>query len=289
MPLSYSIQDHSALFGVGFSTSTHLERLEAAQTFYQVRRDIEKAKTRLASLTAVAFRKRKREFRAKIVKVLCGNHDSQVLATLPALGQHNGSPQRVWHFIVACMTFSEELCKKIQQAGLVEDLPDLFRGIVGHIAVPAETSTAIIETLREICNEHKIQSTNMLLDRLDATENAPAMTASESRNQPPLKRARTEPDGFDATSLWKEIMEIDEEHLERGDAPLVVPLRQIVIQFSEANAHRLETLLGNSPLALACKKSRQWRWERLNDEVAVDPDKQQTSCMIALDTIPAGK
>jgi len=163
MPLSYSILDHSALFGVGFSTSTHLERLEAAQTFYQVRRDIEKAKTRLASLTAVAFRKRKREFRAKIVKVLCGNHDSQVLATLPALGQHNGSPQRVWHFIVACMTFSEELCKKIQQAGLVEDLPDLFRGIVGHIAVPAETSTAIIETLREICNEHKIQSTNMLL------------------------------------------------------------------------------------------------------------------------------
>jgi len=52
------------------------------------------------------------------------------------------------------------------------------------------------------------------------------MTASESRNQPPLKRARTEPDGFDATSLWKEIMEIDEEHLERGDAPLVVPLRR---------------------------------------------------------------
>ena len=163
MPLTYSVQDHSALFGVGFSTSTHLERLEAAQTFYQVRKDIEKTKTRLASLTAVAFRKKKRDFRAKVVKVLCESHGNQVLATLPALGQYNGSPQCVWHFIVACMTFSEELCKKIQHAGLVEDLPDLFRGIVGHIAVPYETSTAIIETLREICNEYSIESTNMLL------------------------------------------------------------------------------------------------------------------------------
>lgn len=54
------------------------------------------------------------------------------------------------------------------------------------------------------------------------------------------------------------------------------------MQFSAANADRMERILGNSPLLQAIKNSRQWRWERSKDRASLEFGKQQTDCMIAL-------
>jgi hypothetical protein len=45
MSLAFSVQDGSSLFGVGFNLNIHLERLQAAECFYQIRKEIERNKT----------------------------------------------------------------------------------------------------------------------------------------------------------------------------------------------------------------------------------------------------
>ena len=41
-------------------------------------------------------------------------------------------------------------------------------------------------------------------------------------------------------------------------------------------------LLGNSLLLHGIKNSRQWRWERSEDDPSLPADQQETDCMIAL-------
>ena len=163
MPLSFSTQDHSSLFGVGFNPNTHLERLQAAQCFYLVRKEMEKKKTRLAMLTARDFKKHASSFQGCVAKAVKEGPDNRHRSLLLPLVQDSDAVDGVRHFILACLTLSDGHCESLAKAGLMSIFPQLFTGIVGPIIIPTETMTAVITAIEEVCAKFTSPSSKKLL------------------------------------------------------------------------------------------------------------------------------
>jgi hypothetical protein len=163
MALSFSVQDHSSLFGVGFNPNTHLERLQAAECFYQVRKDIEKTKTRLASLTARDFKKKSLHFRTNLQDAIKEGPEAGVRRFLLPIFQDNCTTEGIWLFLLACLTLTDQQCKKLKKASLISIFPQLLSDVAGAVAIPSETRTAIIECVQEICVEVPNHSSRQLL------------------------------------------------------------------------------------------------------------------------------
>jgi len=163
MLLTFSVQDHTSLFGVGFDLNTQLERLQAAEHFYQVRKEIERNKTRLASLTARNFKKAASNFRENVEEAVKEGTDSGRRSLLLPLVQDNGTADGVRHFVLACLTLSKGHCKNLERANLITIFPQLFREVVGAIVVPSETMTAIMAIVEEVCTKIDSPSSKRVL------------------------------------------------------------------------------------------------------------------------------
>lgn len=163
MVLTFSTQDCSSLFGVGFDPNTHLERLQAAEYFYQVRKDLERSKTRLASLTAKNFKKNASNFRENVEEAVkedtLGGRRSLLLPLV------QGTTNDIRCFVLACLTLSKGHCKNLEKANLTSIFPQLFRDVAGTIVVPAETMTAIMMTMEEVCVKIGSPLSNQVLGR----------------------------------------------------------------------------------------------------------------------------
>lgn len=162
MPLKFSAQDHSSLFGVGFDPNTHLERLQAADCFHEVRKDIEKNKTKLASLTARSFKRHVSGFRAIVEETVKEDSDGGRRSLLLPFVHDNGTANGV-HFVLACLVLSKSRCQKLENTSLVSIFPQLFRGVVGRITVLPETMTAIMTVIKEVCLRIDSPSSKQLL------------------------------------------------------------------------------------------------------------------------------
>lgn len=163
MALSFSVQDHSSLFGVGFNPNTHLERLQAAECFYQVRKDIEKTKTRLASLTARNFKKKSHYFRTHLQDTIEEGPKAGLRKFLLPIFQDNSTTEGIWLFLLACLTLTDQRCKNLEETSLVDIFPSLLSEVAGVLEMSSETRLAIIECAREVCIEVSNQSSRQLL------------------------------------------------------------------------------------------------------------------------------
>jgi hypothetical protein len=50
-PAQFSVTEHTSLFGLNIGLAEHQSNLDTAMAFYQVRKDLERNKTLLATLT----------------------------------------------------------------------------------------------------------------------------------------------------------------------------------------------------------------------------------------------
>lgn len=157
---TFSEQQHSTLFGIGYDMKTHSEVFRAVECFYAVRRETEKQRTRLVSLTVHQFKKANTAFRENIIK---GLTDELYRRLLLPLVIDNPTTAGVNDFILACFVLSLNRARSLQQHGLVDIFPKLFSGIVGAINFLPGTLSAIDTFIKDICTETEHPSSDKLL------------------------------------------------------------------------------------------------------------------------------
>lgn len=165
MPPEFSLEDFSPLFGANRNLIAQLERLQAAELFYQIRKEIERNKTRLASLTAANFRKGSSKFREHIEEVVTNSSVCErrnlVLPLIP-----NGATQaNVQQFIVANLSLSKAHCSNLAKANMTKIFPQLFVAVVGAIVIPSETTTTILTLIKEVCTKTESDFSRTVLGR----------------------------------------------------------------------------------------------------------------------------
>lgn len=161
MPLLFAKEEYSSLFGVGYDIRTHSARLEAADYFYQIRKRIEKSKTRLNSLTARDFKKHQLPFRETVAESLAKESGHRQLL-LPLI-LDNPTEVGIKCFILACFTLSSSHVAELQKKGLMSVFPQLFSDVAGDIAIPPETLGALIDTIVGVCGQQSSPSSAQLL------------------------------------------------------------------------------------------------------------------------------
>lgn len=162
MSLSLSAQEISALFGVGVSLNVHLQRLQAAQCFYQIRKEIEKNQTRLASFEVQSFKKISPKFRTKLEDAVNEESTTGRRKLLLSIVQDNCTAHGIRQFVLACLSLSDNYCENLKATGLIDIFPKLFRSVVGPVAVPSETMAAILALVDKVCVESDNPSSRQL-------------------------------------------------------------------------------------------------------------------------------
>jgi hypothetical protein len=166
MSLSYSKEDRSSLFGVGFDVNTQLERLQAAQSFLKVRKDIEKHKTSLALILPPDFRRKYLTFRARLKDVIAEGAQTARRKLLQPLLLEDLTTERIWSFILICVTLSDDQCTTIGKASFADIFPELVKGVVGTVVVPSKTTPAVFTIIKEVCDEVDSPLSSRLLGQL---------------------------------------------------------------------------------------------------------------------------
>jgi hypothetical protein len=162
MSLSFSVADHSSLFGVGFDANTHLERLRAADSFYRIRKDIEKHRTSLALITPKEFKKKYSTFRARLEDVIKEGPQTGRRKLLKPLLE-NLTTDGIWDFVLVCVTLSDDQCNTLENASFADIFPLLVKGVAGIVTVPSETTTAILTIINKVCVQIDSPLSNQLL------------------------------------------------------------------------------------------------------------------------------
>ncbi|KAK5093391.1 hypothetical protein LTS08_008922 [Lithohypha guttulata] len=288
MSVDFTFEDTWSLFGVNQNLIAHLERLQATGLFYQIRKEIERNKTRLASLTAVNFKKGASKFREHIEEIITNSDICERRDLVLPLIQNKVTRENVQQFIVANLSLSKAHCRNLAKANMTTIFPQLFIAVVGAVVIPSETTAAILATIKEICTKTESVFSTTVLEAVTEGYANIAVDFDKLTDKHGTKRMRLENDSnfmhavharsFSPLKLANEAIDDEIE----SDEPLNMIARQIVIQFSAAEANRLEGVFGPSPLLEAVKRSRQWRWERAKDEISSNLRQQQTDCMIAL-------
>jgi len=150
--LSFSKEDHSSLFGVGFEPNIHLERLQAAESFYRTRKDIEKHKTNLALITPREFKKKYSTFQARLKEIIMEGPQTGRRKLLQPLLLDGLTTDGIWGFVLLCVALSDDQCKTLESASFGDIVPQLVEGVVGIVTVPSETTTAILTIVRNVCD-----------------------------------------------------------------------------------------------------------------------------------------
>ena len=135
MSFLFPAEDYSSLFGVGCDANTHLERVQAAQSFYRIRKDIEKHKTSLALITPKEFKKKYTAFRARLEDVVKEGQQTGRRKLLQPLLE-NLTTDGIWDFVLISVTLSDDHCKTLENATFADIFPQLVKGVVGVVAIP---------------------------------------------------------------------------------------------------------------------------------------------------------
>lgn len=178
MPLDFVLEDVSSLFGLNHNLNVHLERLQAAELFYQIRKEIERNKTRLASLTATNFKKGASKFREHIEEIVAASDVCERRDLILPLVQDKVTRENVQQFIVANLSLSKAYCSNLSKANMTKIFPQLFVAVVGIIAIPSETMEAILSTIKEICTKSESTFSTIVLGQF-----LPSLLASANNDR----------------------------------------------------------------------------------------------------------
>ncbi|RMJ05318.1 hypothetical protein CDV36_014000 [Fusarium kuroshium] len=270
--MGFSLDKDASLFGLDDSTVQHQSKLEAAQVFSQLRRDLDLTKTVLKTLTATRFSKRrlKDTLRNNLKKLVNGDKESQAISHL--LHDDTVDPEvLIDRLIIVLSTFTKTTIQNIERVGLVDIFASLFSRVIGDCEIYPELRDTCIAIFNDVCNLNTTEdgqpteNGQLLLDLLATRK------AKRRRLNPPV----VESFGLSETALVPpEIDDLD-------TPPDLIP-KTVAVQFFNARSERLDTVLGDSAMLQAMKTSRQWCWERRREALTMEQNGLRTDSIIAM-------
>lgn len=162
MSLSLSAEEISTLFGLNVSLNVHQQRLQAAQCFYQVRKEVKKNEIRLASWEVQSFKKMSPTFRTKLEDTVNEESTTGRRELLLSILRGNCTADGTRQFILACVSLSNYSCETLKSTGVVDIFPQLFRKIIGTVVMPANTMAAVLALVDKVCVESDNPSSRQL-------------------------------------------------------------------------------------------------------------------------------
>ncbi|KAK7398730.1 hypothetical protein QQX98_011892 [Neonectria punicea] len=274
--MKFSVDNDASLFGLDVPTDEHQSKLSAANAFGQLRRELDRNKTVLKTLTTRQYSKRRTNlFSDNLVKLVNGEKES--LALLPLLRADPANLEvSIDQLILALFTLTKTAFENMEKNGFVDIFAALFSRVVGNCTIFPEMRAKFIDIINDVCYENSTENGRLLLHlletrgtkrrRLDPSSSLPLQSHSVGAFEPlilsPEVLAPPETDHFDVP-------------------PDLIP-KTVAIQFLEARGERLEDVLADSPMLQAMKAGRQWRWERQRDAVFSESSEIRTDSIIAM-------
>lgn len=163
--MSFSVDKDSTLFGLDNSTSEYHLKLDAANTFGRIRKDLDKNKTLLETFTLRQFRQRKNkdQFQKNVTSLVNGD-----IQNFPPLLQTDTrddslSPECLFNkLILAFFSLTETNVAGIKKHGLMKIFPALFFRVVGDCYIYNELRNEFVEIIEDVCNTSQTETAKAL-------------------------------------------------------------------------------------------------------------------------------
>ncbi|KAK4187441.1 hypothetical protein QBC35DRAFT_552113, partial [Podospora australis] len=133
--IAYSVTNDTSLFGLDVDLDVHLLRLEAANTFSQIRRDVERNITTLKTLTPNSFGKRrsKDSFKDNVELVVNGAPESGAL--MPLVEKLGSDEPSINILILACFTLSKTTHANLEKHNLTNVFVEFLACVVNDCTI----------------------------------------------------------------------------------------------------------------------------------------------------------
>ncbi|KAK4172703.1 hypothetical protein QBC36DRAFT_337284 [Triangularia setosa] len=276
MSFQYSVTKDASLFGLNVELDVHLLRLEAAKTFTQIRRDVERNITTLKTLTPNSFGKRRSKDSFKDNVELVVNESGALMPLVEKLGSDEPS---INILILACFTLCKTTHANLEKHNLTNVFVEFLACVVNDCTIFPSMREKFIELIKDVCRKKNNITSGKLLGAVDSEGGS----RKRRRLNPPSPHSRAEQDE-ESLVFGPEVLSPLEVEIETGHSsvpPNHVP-KEVVFQFTAARVGRLEGMLKGSPLIQAVKTSNQWRWERSRDMSSTQNSGQRTDTIVAL-------
>ncbi|KAL7794234.1 hypothetical protein V8C37DRAFT_72717 [Trichoderma ceciliae] len=261
----------ASFFGLDMELGAYMLRLEAAKAFVLIRRDVDRNKTTLKTLTARAFEKRrtKNTFKENVEQAAEDGSSSILHSLVGAMMPGDGFTNV---FILACFTLSTSTLASIEKYHLKAVFIECLLQAGQDCIIFPELRDKFVGMIKSVCQEHDTTASEILLDAMEGIRRKrrrlDLSTGEETPAEYEIERLMFDADVFSSLETTEDADE-PPDHNPKGS----------VFHLFGAMPERLDRLLEGSPLLKAIKASRQWRWERKRSSAS---GKARTDTIVAL-------
>ncbi|KAH8752835.1 hypothetical protein F5883DRAFT_576142 [Diaporthe sp. PMI_573] len=256
------------LFGLDQPLSVYQTNVRAAVAFTSLRKDLERNRSTLATLTAREWKKRKNYSQLKLNarELIQDNRGDHVLSPLLHYGDSDSTKSLNW-LILALFTLTPTATASINDNRLSEIYAAIFSNSIRDCPIFDETRRDIIDLLHDICGGQDTANSRAIRNLLP---------------EPSRKRQRLPETSDDPEPLVLKPESLVHPSLDRNVASPDADPNRPVFQFLEARGDKLTGVLPNSALLLALQTGRQWCWERSCAVASTAPDQRRTNSIVAM-------
>lgn len=139
-------------------------KLNAANAFGKLRKELDRNKTALKTLTTRQFTQRRtsNRFRENVEKLVNGDNEIQPL--LPLLHGDPANPDgSINQLILALFTLTKTAFESIKKTGLVDIFAELFSRVVDDCTIFPEMRDRFIDIVKDVCDKNSTENGQKLL------------------------------------------------------------------------------------------------------------------------------
>jgi len=154
-----------SLYGLDEDLSIYLKKLDAAQAFCQIRRDIDRKATSLKTLTPALFSKHRKadQFRRNVELAVKGDRRGQVLSDLILKSMVIRTDHFLNFFILGCFTLTEATYKKLEDNGLVDNFAEFYLHVIKEFDIYPKLREKLLDIMMDTCKKNTSKTSNVLL------------------------------------------------------------------------------------------------------------------------------
>ena len=163
MSSQFSVTEDASLFGLDVELDVYLSKLEAANVFSRIRKEIDRNVTALKTLTPREFGKRRtmNTFRDNVELVVNGTPESRVL--MPLVEKLGSSDSVINILILACFTLSKTTYKHLTEHNLTDVFAEFLTCIINDCTIFSSMRETFIEVIKDVCQKNNGETSNKLL------------------------------------------------------------------------------------------------------------------------------
>lgn len=161
----FSIDKDASLFGLDVEHKEHFSKLEAANIFSQVRKDLVRNANTLETLKPGDFARRRTKhlFKENVTLVMKGEPGSRIILPLvdKLSDSENNSVLNI--FILACFTVTKTTRANIEKSKLTDVFADFLLRIFNDCAIFSDMRKILINIIKDVCQENNSNETSKRL------------------------------------------------------------------------------------------------------------------------------